>query len=375
MIPFNIPCYIGTEEKYIREAIDNRQSWGKGVFVSQCQKWMESTFSCKKAFLTTSCTHAIEMAALLIDIKEGDEIIMPSYTFVSTANAFALRGARIVFVDIRADTMNIDDALIEEAITKKTKAIVVVHYAGIACNMEKISDICKRYKLFLIEDAAHGVMAKYKNQYLGTIGDVGCYSFHETKNYTCGVGGGIVVNNMDFVERAAIIREKGTDRAKFLKGEVDKYTWVDIGSSYFPGELNAAYLYGQLEGAEKINQNRLKSWNAYYEGLKNLEKEKLLELPTIPQNCEHNGHIFYIKTKDLSERTTLISFLKEKGIQATFHYGPLHLSLAGLKHGRFHGEDKFTTRESQRLLRLPLYYGLDDKVYQVIEAVMEFINA
>ena len=326
-----------------------------------------------KVFLTTSGTHALEMAALLIDIKEGDEVIMPSYTFASTADAFALRGAKIKFVDIRPDTMNIDETLIEEAVTNKTRAIVVVHYAGVACEMEAIREISDKYNLYIIEDAAQAMMAYYKGKSLGTWGDYGCLSFHETKNFSMGEGGGLYVNNKEFVQKAEILREKGTNRSRFWRGEVDKYTWVDLGSSYLPSELNAAYLWSQLEIADAITTRRLNIWNAYYAGLEKLQEEGKIGLPYIPKDCRHNAHIFYIKTKDLNERSELITFLKANGVHATFHYLPLHSADAGKKYGRFIGEDRYTTKESERLLRLPMFNHLtDNEVSYVLESIYKF---
>lgn len=358
MIPFNIPPYVGKELDYIKQAIENKKICGDGEFTKKCNKWIEEHFSAPKALLTTSCTSALEMAAILCDIKPGDEVIMPSYTFVSTADAFVARGAKIVFVDIRPDTLNIDENLIESAITDKTKAIVPVHYAGVSCEMYKIMEIAKKYNLLVVEDAAQGVMSTYKGQALGTIGDFGCYSFHETKNYSMGEGGAVIIKDEKFFEKAEIIREKGTNRSKFLRGQIDKYTWVDYGSSYLPSDMNAAYLYAQLEMADEINKNRLESWNIYYEGLKELAKENKIELPHIPDECEHNAHMFYIKCKDLDERTRLISYLNENGVNSVFHYVPLHSSPAGKRFGRFNGDDKFTTKESERLMRLPMYYNL-----------------
>ncbi|MEN1762036.1 dTDP-4-amino-4,6-dideoxygalactose transaminase [Anoxynatronum sibiricum] len=367
MIDFNVPPFIGKEQEYIKEAIENNQKLcGDGPFTKKCNAWFEEKFNTPKALLTTSCTHAIEMAAILVDIQPGDEVIAPSFTFVSTVNAFVLRGAKIVFIDIRPDTMNIDENLIEGAITDKTKAIVPVHYAGVSCEMDKIMEVAKKYNLYVIEDAAQGVMSKYNGQALGTIGDFGTYSFHETKNYTMGEGGALLIQNKDHIERAEIIREKGTNRSKFFRGQVDKYSWVDIGSSYLPSELNAAYLYAQLEEAEKINDNRLKTWDLYYEGLKELEDKGFIELPVIPNDCEHNAHMFYIKCKDFDERTKLIKHLKDNEIHAVFHYIPLHSAEAGIKYGRFHGEDRYTTLESDRLLRLPLYYGMNQCDIQYI---------
>lgn len=372
-ISFNVPPYIGTEDKYLKQAIDSRKICGDGAFTKKCNSKFEVITGSKKVLMTTSGTSALEMAALLTDIKPGDEVIMPSYTFVSTANAFVLRGATIVFVDIRPDTMNIDETLIEDAITEKTKAIVPVHYGGVSCEMDTICKIAKKHNLVVIEDAAQGVMSSYKGKALGSIGDIGCYSFHETKNYSMGEGGAILINNEKDVERAEIIREKGTNRTKFFRGQVDKYTWVDVGSSYLQSELNCAYLYGQIKNPEIINNDRLKSWNLYYELLKPLADEGHIELPTIPNGCEHNAHMFYIKTKDLKERTKLIAFLKENFVSAVFHYIPLHSSPAGKQFGRFHGEDKYTTKESERLLRLPLYYGLSWKdLHYVAEKIREF---
>lgn len=373
MITFNVPPYCGKEKEYVGQAIDNHKICGDGEFTKKCSKWIEERTGTEKALLTTSCTHATEMAALLSDIQPGDEVIMPSYTFVSTADAFVLRGAKAVFVDIRPDTMNIDETKIEAAITKKTKAIVPVHYAGVACEMDTIMDIARRYNLLVIEDAAQGVMSTYKGKALGTIGDYGCYSFHETKNYSMGEGGALLIKNADMIESAEILREKGTNRSKFFRGQIDKYTWVNYGSSYLPSELNAAYLWAELEMADEINENRLNSWNHYYEGLKELADNGRIELPVIPEGCVHNAHMFYIKAKDLEERTKLIAYMKENGIGCVFHYIPLHSAPAGRKFGRFSGEDKYTTKESERLMRLPMYYGLkSDDVSYVIETIKKF---
>ncbi len=371
MVKFNIPPHLGTEEKYISQAISLCKICGDGQFTKNCNTWLEEKTGSKKALLTTSCTHALEMAAILSDIKPGDEVIMPSYTFVSTADAFVMRGAEIVFVDIRPDTMNIDETLIEDAVTEKTKAIVPVHYAGIGCKMDAILEIAKCHNLIVAEDDAQGIMSTYKGQALGTFGTFGCLSFHETKNFSMGEGGALLINDENYIERAEIIREKGTDRSKFFRGQIDKYTWVDYGSSYLPSELNAAYLYAQLEQADKITDNRLASWNKYYELLKPLADKEIIELPHIPDDCQHNAHMFYIKAKNLNERMQLIAYLKENNVGAVFHYVPLHTAPAGIKYGRFHGEDKFTTKESERLLRLPMYYGLkiseveyiSDKIY------------
>ena len=373
MINFNVPPFTGNEMKYIKECVENQKICGDGAYTKKCNAWMEEKFGAKKCLLTTSCTHATEMTALLAGIKEGDEVIMPSYTFVSTADAFVLRGAKVVFVDIRPDTMNIDETKIEAAITEKTKAIVPVHYAGVACEMDTILDIAKRHNLLVIEDAAQGVMAKYKGKALGTIGDFGCYSFHETKNYSMGEGGALLIRDDKYIEDAEIIREKGTDRSKFFRGQVDKYTWVSAGSSYLPSDMNAAYLYAQLEMADEINKARLEIWDTYYKGLKPLADAGKIGLPVIPEGCTHNAHMFYIKAKDITERTALISFLKENEILSVFHYIPLHTSPAGKKLGRFSGEDVYTTKESERLTRLPLYYGLtkEQNLY-IIDKIKEF---
>lgn len=376
MILFNRPPYTGNEDRYVLEAMRSERMSGDGQFTKKCQAWFERQFGCKKALLTPSCTAALEMAAFLCEIQPGDEVIMPSYTFVSTANAFVLRGAKIVFVDIRPDTMNIDEKLIEAAITEQTKAIVVVHYAGVACEMDTIMEVANRHSLFVIEDAAQGMMGRYKNRALGTIGHIGAYSFHETKNYTSGGEGGLLlINDERFIKRAEIIREKGTNRSQFFRGQVDKYTWVDQGSSYLPGELQAAYLWGQLEKAEEINNNRLVIWDDYYKKLNVLQNEGMLELPRIPSDCVHNAHMFYIKLKDLEARTQLIDNFKKNGIMAVFHYIPLHNAPAGKLFGRFHGIDRFTTRESERLLRLPMYYNLspDDRDL-IVQGLMEFFS-
>ena len=373
MIRFNVPPYTGKEMDYIKKAVENQKICGDGEFTKKCNEWIEEKTGTTKCLLTTSCTHATELAALLADIKEGDEVIMPSYTFVSTADAFVLRGATAVFVDVRPDTMNIDETKIEAAITEKTKAIVPVHYAGVSCDMDTIMDIAKRHNLVVIEDAAQGILSTYKGKQLGTIGDFGCFSFHETKNYSMGEGGALLIKHEKDVEEAEIIREKGTNRSKFFRGQIDKYTWVNYGSSYLPSDMNAAYLYAQLEMAEDIFDDRMNSWNQYYENLKELEEKGYVTLPVIPENCTHNAHMFYLKTKDLEERTALINFLKEKDILAVFHYVPLHSAPAGLKYGRFHGEDVYTTKESDRLVRLPLYYGLKpEEVSYICEQVKAF---
>lgn len=373
MIRFNVPPYVGKETEYMKAAIDSHKICGDGEFTKRCNAWIEEHTGTAKALLTTSGTQALEMAALLSDIQPGDEVILPSYTFVSTANAFVLRGAKLVFVDIRPDTMNIDEKLIEDAITDKTRAIVPVHYAGVGCEMDTIMDIAKRHNLVVVEDAAQGVNAFYKGRALGSIGDYGCFSFHETKNYSMGEGGAVLINRPEQIEDAEIIREKGTDRSRFFRGQVDKYTWVNIGSSFLPSDINAAYLMAQLEMADEINENRLQSWTRYNEGLQDLAQEGVIELPYIPEECAHNAHMFYIKTKDMEERKALISYLKERDIAAVFHYVPLHSAPAGLRFGRFHGEDRYTTKESERLLRLPMYYNLSESDQQkVIDAVHGF---
>ncbi len=358
MINFNEPPFLGKEIEYIKEAFENKKVCGDGKFTKLCNKWIEDNTGTAKALLTTSCTSALEMAAMLCDIKPGDEVIMPSFTFVSTANAFVLRGAKVVFIDIRPDTMNMDENLIEDAITPKTKAIVPVHYAGVSCEMNKIMEIAKKYNLKVIEDAAQGVTSSYHGKALGTMGDFGCYSFHETKNYSMGEGGAILLKDSKNAELAEIIREKGTNRSKFFRGQIDKYTWVNSGSSYLPSDINAACLWTQFENVDDIYNDRMSSWNLYKKGLINLQEKGLIELQNIPEGCVHNAHMFYIKVKDLDTRTKLLSYLKEHGIGAVFHYIPLHSAPAGLKYCRFHGEDKFTTKESERLIRLPLYYGL-----------------
>lgn len=373
MINFNNPPYVGKEIEYIKQAISKHKICGDGEFTKRCSTWLEERTKTSKALLTTSCTHATEMAAILINIQPGDEVIMPSYTFVSTADAFVLRGARVVFVDIRPDTMNIDENLIEDAITDRTRAIVPVHYAGVSCEMDTILDIAENHSLHVIEDAAQGIMSTYKGKALGTFGDYGCYSFHETKNYSMGEGGCLLVKNRGNIEMAEIIREKGTNRSKFFRGQVDKYTWVEAGSSYLPSDMNAAYLWAQLEMADEINKDRIASWNRYYEGLRPLNEKGYIELPVVPEYCVHNAHMFWIKTKDLEERTQLIDFLKKNGVLAVFHYIPLHSAAAGKKYGRFSGEDKYTTRESERLLRLPMYYGLrEDEINYIIETITNF---
>ena len=375
MIPFNIPPFAGKEREYINQAIDSHKISGDGEFTKKCNKWLEEKFNAAKVLLTTSGSTALDMAALLCGIRPGDEVILPSYTFSSTANAFVLVGAKLVFVDIRPDTMNIDETKIEAAITEKTKVIVPVHYAGVACEMDTIMRIANKHGLFVVEDAAQGVMSSYKGRALGTIGDFGCYSFHETKNYSMGEGGAIVINNPAYYEKAEILREKGTNRSKFFRGQVDKYTWVDFGDSYLPSEINAAYLYAQLEVADEINTNRLEAWQKYYDGLKLLADAGLFCLPVIPDGCVHNAHMFYLKMKNLQERMAFINHMKKNDISCVFHYVPLHSAPAGIKYGRFDGVDEYTTKESERLVRLPMYYALDDKVQEmIIEKIKEFYS-
>lgn len=373
MISFNVPPYTGKEMEYMQQAIAAHKICGDGEFTKKCNSWIENNTGAARALLTTSCTQALEMAAILADIRPGDEVILPSYTFVSTANAFVMRGARLVFVDIRPDTKNIDEKLIEDAVTDKTKVIVPVHYAGVSCEMDRILDIAARHGLMVVEDAAQGVMSTYKGRALGSMGDFGCFSFHETKNYSMGEGGAILINDSAKAEDAEIIREKGTDRSRFLRGQVDKYSWVRMGSSYLPSDMNAAYLLAQLELADEINSNRLASWNSYYEILRPLESSGRIMLPVIPEECCHNAHMFYIVTNSLEERGRLIRFLKDNGINSVFHYVPLHSAKAGLKYGRFHGEDRYTTDISNRLLRLPMYYGMkQDDINYICDKVQEF---
>ncbi len=373
MINFNVPPFTGKEIDYIKETIKAQKICGDGQFTKNCSQWLEKKTGTAKALLTTSCTHATEMAALLMDVQKGDEVIMPSYTFVSTADAFVLRGAVPVFVDIRPDTMNLDETKIEAAITDKTVGIVPVHYAGVGCEMDTIMDIASRHRLWVVEDAAQAIMSTYKGKALGTFGNFGCFSFHETKNYSMGEGGALLIRDEKDIEEAEIIREKGTNRSKFYRGQIDKYTWMSYGSSYLPSEMNAAYLWAQLEVAEEINNRRLDCWRRYYDNLRLLQGEDLIELPIIPQGCTHNAHMFYIKTKDIEERTAFIDYMKGKGIWSVFHYIPLHSAPAGLKYGRFHGEDVYTTKESERLVRLPMYYKLaQDEVDYICDQVKTF---
>lgn len=374
MIPFNKAIYLEKSAQYVKEALQSSMIAGDGKFTKLSSELMEKKFNAKKVLLTTSCTAALEMTALLLDIKEGDEVIMPSYTFVSTANAFVIHGGIPVFVDIRKDTMNIDETLIEAAITEKTKAIVVVHYAGVGCDMDKICAIGKKYNIPIVEDAAQGVNATYKGKYLGTIGDLGCYSFHETKNYTMGEGGALVINNENYIERAEILREKGTNRARFYRGQIDKYSWVDKGSSYLPSEMNVAYLYGQLECMDMINDNRTETWNTYNNSFMELHERGIIELPVIPDECIHNAHMYYVKLNNIEERTEFIKFLKLNEISGVFHYVPLHSSEAGQRFGRMNGNDVHTTEESNKLVRLPMYYGITEIEKQhIIKSVKKFI--
>jgi len=373
MIDFNVPPCVGNEIEYIKDAISRRKICGDGIYTKKCSAWLEEKTESPKVLLTTSCTHATEMAALLCDIQPGDEVIMPSYTFVSTADAFVLRGAKAVFVDIRPDTMNIDEKLIEAAITSKTKAIVPVHYAGVSCEMDTIMDIAKKHHLYVIEDAAQGLMSAYKGKALGTIGDYGCFSFHETKNYSMGEGGALLIANKDKVEDAEILREKGTNRSKFYRGQIDKYTWMNYGSSYLPSELNAAYLWAQLEVADEINKSRMNAWEYYYNELNSLQKEGYIELPHVPEECTHNAHMFYVKAKDLEERSRLIQYMNERDVNCVFHYIPLHSAPAGKKFGKFIGEDVYTTKESERLMRLPMFYNItEEQTEKVVKTLKAF---
>ena len=375
MISFNVPPVTGNEVIYMQDAISRNKICGDGYYTKLCNKWIEDTTGIAKALLTTSCTHATELAAILCDIKPGDEVIMPSYTFVSTADAFVLRGAKVVFVDIRPDTMNIDEKLIENAITDKTVAIVPVHYAGVSCEMDTIMEIAEKYNLKVVEDAAQGVMSKYKGKSLGTIGDYGCYSFHETKNYSMGEGGAILIRDAKDSDRAEIVREKGTDRSRFLRGQVDKYTWVAAGSSYLPSDLNAAYLYAQLEVAQQVFDDRMNSWNKYNEAFKYLKDKGVIETPFVPEECEHNAHMYYIKLDNIEERTKFINYMKENDILTVFHYIPLHSAPAGREYGVFAGEDKYTTKESERIVRLPLYYNMGETVDEVISKVYKYFES
>lgn len=373
MVSFNYPPCYGTELTYIQQAIANRQICGDGPFTKKCNEWIEKRFNAQKAYLTTSCTSALDMALLLTSLNPGDEVILPSYTFSSTATAAVLCGARLVFVDIRPDTMNIDEKRIEDAITDRTKVILAMHYAGIACEMDTILSIAKAHNLLVVEDAAQGVMSSYKGRALGTIGDFGCYSFHETKNYSMGEGGALLIRDPANNERAEILREKGTNRSRFYRGQVDKYTWVDFGDSYLPSDMNAAYLWAQLEAADIINENRLRTHAIYMDAFSSLARQERIVLPTVPEGCVHNAHMFYIKCRDLEERQAYIRFMRDHDVQTVFHYVPLHSAPAGLKFGRFHGTDRYTTSESNRLVRLPIYYGIPDSdIEQVIKYTRQF---
>lgn len=372
LINFNVPSVVGNELKYIEDAINAGHLSGDGKYSKECHKWLEKTIGTKKALLTTSCTHALEMAALLLNIQADDEVIMPSYTFVSTANAFALRGAKIIFVDIRPDTMNIDETKIEAAITNKTRAIIPVHYAGVSCEMDTIMELAEKYGIFVVEDAAQGIMSTYKGKVLGSIGHLGTYSFHETKNFISGEGGALLINDERFIEHAEIIREKGTNRSKFIRGQVDKYTWQDIGSSYLPSELNAAFLFAQLENTQDVLIKRQCLWNIYYENLKNIKE---IELPCIPEQITHNGHLFYLKLKNIEERSKFISYLSSCNVNSVFHYIPLHSSPAGKKYGEFKGDDIYTTCESEKLVRLPLFYSMTrEQIYWIIDKIKMYFE-
>lgn len=373
-IPFNKPYMTGKELWYISQAHANGHLAGDGQFTKKCSAWLESRTGCHKALLTHSCTAALEMAAILADLQPGDEVIMPSYTFVSTANAFVLRGAVPVFVDIRPDTLNIDETLIEAAITQKTKAIVPVHYAGVGCEMDTIMAIAHKHNLLVIEDAAQGIMSTYKGRALGSIGHMGAFSFHETKNIISGEGGALLVNDPVFAERAEIIREKGTNRSQFFRGQVDKYSWVDVGSSYLPSELVSAFLWAQMEEADAITQKRLAIWDKYHNGLAILEEQNHVRRPFIPPACKHNAHMYYIVLPDLASRTNVIDALKLKGIHTVFHYVPLHSAPGGQMHGHPHGKLDVTSAISERLLRLPVWLGIEDEQAMVIDAILDLFR-
>lgn len=375
MIPFNKPYITGKELTYISEAHVLNKLAGDGSFTKRCNQWIENSTGCKKALLTHSCTAALEIAAILADIRPGDEVIMPSYTFVSTANAFVLRGGVPVFVDIRRDTLNIDESLIEAAITSRTKAIVPVHYAGVACEMDTIMEIARRHKLLVIEDAAQGVMASYKGRALGSIGDLGCFSFHETKNIISGEGGALLINNPAFVERAEMIREKGTNRSKFFRGQVDKYSWVDVGSSYLPGEIIAAFLWAQMEKATWITQKRMELWNTYHEGFLDLEKSGNVRRPTITEHCSHNAHMYYLLLHDVDSRTAFIKAMDEAGMNCVFHYVPLHSSKMAVDVARSQGELPNTVELSDCLVRLPLWVGLDEEIDSMVSTICNYIKS
>ncbi|MBK0391943.1 dTDP-4-amino-4,6-dideoxygalactose transaminase [Ramlibacter algicola] len=375
-IQFNRPYMTGKELEYIIQAKAGHMLAGDGPFTKHCHRWIEQQSGCAKALLTHSCTAALEMAALLLDVQPGDEVILPSYTFVSTANAFVLRGAVPVFVDIREDTLNLDERLVEAAITPRTRAIVPVHYAGVACEMDTLLDIARRHGLRVVEDAAQGVMARYKGRALGAIGDLGAYSFHETKNVISGEGGALLVNDPALAQRAEIIREKGTDRSRFFRGEVDKYTWQEVGSSFLPGELIAAFLWAQLEQARAITDERLRIWQRYHDWLAPLERQGLLRRPVVPPHCEHNAHMYYVLLAAGVDRQAVLASLKRAGINSVFHYVPLHSSPGGVRYGRVHGSMEVTDRQSERLVRLPLWLGLDEGLQQrVVESVTNLLRA
>lgn len=373
-IPFNNPHLTGKELHYVAEAHSRGQLAGDGYFTKRCNAWLEQRMGCQKALLTHSCTAALEMAAILADIQPGDEVIMPSYTFVSTANAFVLRGGVPVFVDIRSDTLNIDEALIETAITEKTKAIVPVHYAGVACEMDAIMDIARRHGLLVIEDAAQGVMASYKGRALGTIGHLGCYSFHETKNIISGEGGALLINDPALAERAEIIREKGTNRSLFFRGQVDKYTWVDIGSSYLPGEIIAAFLWAQMQEAEDITVRRMATWERYHVAFADLEAVGRLRRPIIPVDCQHNAHMYYLLLRDIDDRAAFIAAMKQHDINCVFHYVPLHTAQQGLLSGRAMGRLPVTCDLADQLVRLPLWVGLGDAQEVVVDVALNYLS-
>lgn len=375
MIDFNRPPIVGTEQTYFQQALESGKLCGDGAFTRKTSEWFEQKFQVRYCYLTTSCTSSLEMASWLCDLQPGDEVIMPSYTFVSTADAFVLRGAKIVYVDVDPRTMNMDPDLVEAAVTDRTRVIVPVHYAGVGCDMDRIMAIAKKHRLKVVEDAAQGVNAFYKGRALGTIGDYGCYSFHETKNYSMGEGGALVFNRDEDQERAEIVREKGTNRSKFFRGQIDKYTWVGYGSSYLPSELNVAYLWAQLRQFDQIQEKRLAIWNYYQETLRPLADAGFIEQPYIPDYAAHNAHMYYLKVKNLETRTDLIRYMKEKGVLCVFHYIPLHTSEAGQKFGRFFGEDKYTTKESERLMRLPLFYNLSEQDMEyVAKCLLEYPN-
>ena len=376
MISFNMPPYVGTEFTYIQEAIDELKICGDGTFTHQCSTWLEERFGARRALLTTSGTSALEMAAALCNIKPGDEVILPSFTFSSTATAFVGQGARLKFIDVRPDTMNMDEKLVEAAITPRTKVIVPVHYAGVACEMDPIMELAEAHGIHVVEDAAQGVMSTYRGHALGTIGDFGCYSFHETKNYSMGEGGALIIRDEEHIEQAEVFREKGTNRSRFFRGQVDKYTWVDWGSSFLPSDMLAAYLWAQLREADHINEDRLATWQRYHDAFEPLAQSERIELQRIPAHCVHNAHMFYIKCHNLADRTAFIAHMRERDVQCVFHYVPLHSAPAGLRFGEFVGEDRYTTSESDRLVRLPMYYRMSQKDCDtVIQAALDYFKA